>query len=110
MFTLHTVFEILFGHLLGREIVDLYEGPVEVLGVFAHGDSLAKHCNWTASSHLQGSLSGPAGLQETRRPARCHVSAAQEALRCHPMCDVRLREEARADVFNLHLQGLHEIP
>lgn len=56
------------------------------------------------------SLSGPAGPQETRRPARSHVSAAQEALRCHPMCDVRQREEARADVFNLHLQSLHEIP
>lgn len=29
------------------------------------------------------SLSGPAGPQEMRRPARSHVSAAQEALRCH---------------------------
>lgn len=54
-------------------------------------------------------LSGPAGSQEMRRPARSHVSVAQEAPWCHPMCDVWQREEASADVFNLHLQSLHEI-
>lgn len=43
--------------MLGRLIVDPYEGLVEVLGVFAHGDSLAKPCNWTASSHSEGRLS-----------------------------------------------------
>lgn len=59
--------------------MDLYEALVEVLGVFAHGDSLAKPCNGTASSHSEGRLSGPAGAQEMRRPVRSHVSVAQEA-------------------------------
>lgn len=57
MFILNATFYFLIGHALGIGIVDLYEGLVEVLGVLAHGDSLAKPCNQTASCHSEGSLS-----------------------------------------------------